>query len=373
VRIVYVTTLERGGPLTHLRALAPAVARRGFDVHVVWASESVAAGVRAAGVPSTVAALQHKWDLAGAARMWPTLRGADVVHTRDRRAGLYGRIMGAMAGAKVVHTLHGLPERMAVEVGRTRKTAAAPDAARPLRDRLHILAERQLGALGMVVTPSRAMAAWLAGAGVPPSRVEVIGHWIDLRRDRPAARRGPLVAGVVARLEWWKGIDVLIEACAQATQPLRLEIFGDGTERARLQQLAARHGVAARFHGEVHDVRERLDALDVLVSPSRAENAPFALLEGMAHGLPVIGTRVGGVPDIVEHERTGLLVEPGLSRPLADALDLLAADAALATSFGMAGALRASREFCEARVLPRFVALYHRLAEKPRAGAEAAH
>jgi len=366
LRILYVSTLEQGGPVTHLRALAPAIANRGFDVLVACPSERAAAAYRSAGVAATVLPLRHKSDVIGAARMWRTLGDADIVHTHDRRAGLFGRVLATMRGAKVVHTLHGLPEDLAIRLGRPRDGSPALPPVTRVRHRIHAQVESRLAALGVVVTPSRAMGEWLAAQGVPDSRIEVIGHWMDVRQHRPRARTQRMVIGVAAQLEPWKGIDVLIDACARAAEPACLEVFGDGSQRANLQRQAADRRVDAHFHGHVPNVREHLGELDLFVSPSRAENSPLAIMEAMAHGLPVIATRVGGVAELVDDGRTGVLVEPDNSSALAAALDRLAANAALADALGQSGALRVAREFSESRVLPRFTALYYRIVSSPR-------
>src|SRR5919198_1376779 len=88
MRVVYVSTIERGGPLSHLCQLAPAVAELGADVLVVCANGAAASALRATGIDAAELPLRHKFDLVGAGRVWPLLRGADLVHTHDRRAGL---------------------------------------------------------------------------------------------------------------------------------------------------------------------------------------------------------------------------------------------------------------------------------------------
>ena len=388
-KIVYVSTLERGGPLTHLRALAGAMSRRGFDVEVLCTSEAIAASFRDDGVAARTVAINGLRDVGATARLWRALGGADIVHSHDRRAGLFARVVGRLRNAGVVHTLHGLPESVHVRPLGIAQTGATSTADRsgaiaavrggatgeaiaamarpPLADRLRMVAEARLASLGTVVVPSRAVADWLVTRGVAAHRVEVIGHWIDVRRQSPRTRDGVLVVGVAAQLEPWKGIDILIDACAAMGQPVRLEVFGDGSQRRVLEQRAAQRRVDAHFHGEVADVRERLAGIDVLASPSRVENLPFAVLEGMAHALPVVATRVGGVPELVVDGETGLLVEPGDATALAAALDRLACAPALADAIGRAGAARASRFYNEAQILPRFLSLYRRLLDAPLA------
>ena len=158
--------------------------------------------------------------------------------------------------------------------------------------------------------------------------------------------------GVAAQLEYWKGLDTLLAACRAVTHPLQLEIFGAGSLRSRLEAEAATLDVPVRFHGHVHDVRSHLDDIDAFVLPSRAENLPVSILEAMAHALPVIATRVGGVAELVDDGCTGLLVEPEDVGALAAAITALAVHPERAAHMGRNGARRAAREFNAAHAGP---------------------
>ena len=106
MKVVYVCSLTEGGPLTHLRDLAPAVAAEGVDVQVVCADERSAEAFRAVDIPAVVRPLRHKLDLGGARGLRVELHGADVVHTHDRRSGLLARPLARAVGARSVHTFH---------------------------------------------------------------------------------------------------------------------------------------------------------------------------------------------------------------------------------------------------------------------------
>jgi glycosyltransferase involved in cell wall biosynthesis len=361
MRVVYVSTIERGGPLTHLRQLVPRVAARGVDVEVLCGGEELAAGFRRLDVPARALPVAHKLDLPGAAGLWPALEGADVVHTHDRRAGLFGRIVGRLRGARVVHTLHGMPEEIAARIGR----GDAPDPPGVSRGRIawlvhgYLPVESALTHLGHVVAPSQAMADFMLAHGFPARLVHVIPYGVESAGDGGRAEREKLVAGVAANLEYWKGIDVLLDAARLARAPLRLEIYGTGSQRGQLERQAA--GLDARFHGFVHDMRGPLAGLDVLVQPSRADNLPLSILEAMAAGLPVIGTRVGGIPELVLDGETGLLVEPESPEALARALDSLAASAERRAELGSRARERVEEHFSADGVATRTVALYEEL------------
>ena len=363
---MYVSTLDHGGPVSHLLDLAPHVARAGAEVRVVAASEAVAASFRATGVAATAVRVRSKWDVRGAGDLWPALAGADVVHTQDRRAGLFARPLGRLRGARVVHTYHGLPEDIAVRVGRS---TAPPGPSPSLLRRLwlfggYLRVEALLARLGAVVVPSRAMADFLAGAGIPPARISVLPSGIDVRRRRPRPVSSPPVVATVANLEHWKGVDLLVEAVAGLA--VRLEVYGDGTERAALEALAGRVGADVRFLGRVGDVRERLLGADLFVLASRAENLPISVLEAMAAALPVVATRVGGVPELVEHGVTGRVVEPDDPGVLAAAIADVLGDEEARLAMGAAGAARAAEHFDAVAAGERMLARYVELCASSR-------
>lgn len=360
MRVVYVSTVLGGGTLAHLRTLVPSIAALGVDVCVLCPSAEVASSFQRSGVDSRVMPLRHKFDLAGALQMSPSLRHADIVHTNDRRAGLLARPLARALGARSIHTLHGVPEEIAARVGRA-DAPLPPGVSRAgaaWRQHAYLRIEATLARLGLVVTPSHTMASFLRGSGLPSTRLRVIPHIIAVR-DATRRPRGPrVVLGVAAQLEYWKGIDVLLAACRAVTDPVQLEIFGDGSLRRRLEAEAATLDLPVRFHGQVHDMHSHLHELDMFVLPSRAENLPVAILEAMAHGLPVIATRVGGVAELVLDGETGLLIEPEDPGGLARAITALAQQPERAEQMGRRGAQRAAAEFNATMLAPRMVQLY---------------
>jgi glycosyltransferase involved in cell wall biosynthesis len=362
VKVVYVSSLEAGGPVTHLLDLAPRVAEAGVEVGVVCATDEIAGRLRARGVSAVVEPLRSPADLPGAARLRAHLTNADIVHTHDRRTGLLARPQAALAGSTVVHTFHGLPDSLFAAV----VPVDAPldsDGVGGLADQARLRAEAALSRIGTTVVPSHALARFLAAHGFPVERLRVIPNGVTVRRTEPRNEPGPVVVGTAAVLERRKGIDVLLGACTQIRGDYRLEIFGDGSLRGALEAAARAERVPARFHGHVPDGPGRLGELDVFVLPARAENLPMAILESMAWAVPVVATRVGGVPELVVDGATGLLVEPDDREALGAALEALVDDPGLRSSLGRAGAQRVATEFDSAIVAARMVALYEELLE----------
>jgi glycosyltransferase involved in cell wall biosynthesis len=206
---------------------------------------------------------------------------------------------------------------------------------------------------------------------VPASRVRVIRNGIDPEQFTPPARRertagtGPVI-GTLARLDPRKGISVLIQAMAilLPTLPDALLIIGGaGEEQGALERQVQALGIARRvvFAGSVHEPRDFYRRLDVFILPSLDEGFGLVAVEAMAMGLPVIGTRVGGIPEILTHDRNGLLVEPGDADGIANSICALWADPALRSRLAE-GARQTAVRFDIARTAAQLQAEYERLA-----------
>jgi glycosyltransferase involved in cell wall biosynthesis len=365
VKVVYAVSVARGGPLTHVLELAPRVAACGVDVTVLSSTRTSTERARGLGLDAVLVPLDHKFDVRGAAAAWRHIAQADIVHTHDRRTGLLVRAQARVRGPRPVHTFHGLPEEIFARVGRP--DARTPPGVSRAREAwlMHGLLriEALLSYLGTVVVPSAALAQFLGEHGFPRNRLHVIPNGVELGERAHHGPREPVVVVCAALLERRKGVDVLLEAAAIAQAPLRLEILGDGPERAALEARAQELGLDAHFAGYVDDVRERLREADIFVLPARAENLPMAILEAMATGLPVVSTRVGGNAELIEDQLTGLLVEPDDAAALAGALDQLASDPASRSTMGNAGFERVREKFEAGAMARRMVDLYTKLCE----------
>lgn len=366
MKIVYVSSLASGGPVSHLLDLAPSVAGLGIEVKVVCSGDSLVQKFAELGVEAISIPLRHKLDFRRTAAIWSQLDGADIVHTHDRRSGLLVRPQARIHRAAAVHTLHGVPDELWV-AAESKQALAPPGTSRAKLAWLRhgvLRMEAALSHLGAVVVPSYALARFLIANGFPARRITVIPNGIAVLRSEPGAAHDPIVVGTAAILEHRKGLDVLIDACAQVHTPLRLEIFGAGSLRAELEQRARNAGIDHRFHGYVTDIRDRMLDLDIFVLPARAENLPIAILEAMACALPVIATRVGGVPELVSDDETGILVEPDDCPALVQAIERLASSSAERERLGRNGVERIAGHFSSGEVARRMVSLYENLVRR---------
>lgn len=166
----------------------------------------------------------------------------------------------------------------------------------------------------------------------------------------PASRRGAvprlLTIGRMTRQKDHATLMAALGRLARAGHEFTTDIIGDGALHESLREAARREGIGARvvFRGALPhaDVLRAYTGADVFVLSSRWEGCPNVILEAMAHGLPVVATAVGGVPELVEHESSGLLVPPGNPQALADALARLIGDPELCAVMGRAGRSRAA-------------------------------
>jgi len=215
---------------------------------------------------------------------------------------------------------------------------------------------------------------WIARTRLPASRVTTIYNGVDperfrRRRSRIEARQmlglpvGALMIGSVGRLDPVKGFSYLLEAAASLIPEypnLLLAVAGTGPSHRDLLNDAERLGISnhVRWLGFCSDVNTVYDALDLFVLPSLRDALPYALIEAMAHELPAIGTSVGGIPEIIEDQETGLLVPPRQVADLARALRLLLASPERRIRMGGAARARVLKHFCEADCVRKTIQLY---------------
>ena len=191
--------------------------------------------------------------------------------------------------------------------------------------------------------------------GIPEERIRVIYNGVDTDKYHPASPgeravaraslgvpEGAFVIMAVGSLKPLKGIDVLLRATApllRGHDNARLVLVGDGVDRPALESLASELGIRAQvvFAGVRGDVDVALRAADVLALSSHTEALPTVIIEAMATGLPVVATRVGGVPELVEPDRSALLVPAADAAVLGAALQRLHSDADLRRALGTRG------------------------------------
>jgi len=355
-----------GGPALHVAYLTAGLRERGYDTTLVAGSlargeDSMAfvadaRDVQIVRIDELGREISPLRDFVATLRLARLIRHErpDILHTHTAKAGTVGRVAALLAGRHrpriVVHTFHGHVLRGYFGV---------------LRSRLFLLLERWLAKrTTALIAVSPQVRDDLVALGVAPAgRFAVIrlgielGERVDGRRNGRAESRRYLgigtdrfAVGWIGRMTAVKRTDDVLVAFKQLRDDgvdAVLCMVGDGPDRPGLERRAHELGIVqdTLFLGYQEDVAQYYAAFDALVLPSSNEGTPVSAIEALAAGRPVVATRVGGVPDVVQEGEDGFLVEPGAIGDLAARLAELARDPELRERMGRAG-----RE----RVLPRY-------------------
>jgi len=227
-----------------------------------------------------------------------------------------------------------------------------------------------------LVAISRAVKQSLVDSGFHPDEVDLVHSGIHPPERVDGARgsvleefglpSGTRLAVCVANLVPVKGHIILIEAMRRLIgrwPDLRLLLAGEGALRQQLEQSSREAGLAGRiiFAGFRTDIARLLSAAHLAVCPSRTEGLGLAILDSLALELPLAASRAGGIPEIVRHEETGLLVPPGEPEALANALDRLLTDRELAVRLGRNGRRLVLERFSVRAMVEGTEAVYRRV------------
>ncbi|MET0214727.1 MAG: glycosyltransferase family 4 protein [Vicinamibacterales bacterium] len=348
LRVLHVLTAAhaQGASISRVvRTLAKAISTRGYNV-TVWflgGDGPMADELRAAGIGVRAfdwSGARH--DVAGALRFRRSLQREkfSIVHLHfgGRTVPFFVR---SARRTKIVFHVH--------------YDGAEAGKAGPIHVRRWMADE--------VVALSRAVATNVVG--VPP---RVVYYGIEPREEitRPRGVSQPTTLGVASRLVPIKGIVYLIRALAllrRDVEGVRLEIAGAGPDQTTLRQEVHTLGLedSVAFVGWQPDIWPWLGRWDILVQPSLAEGFGMAALEGMAAGLPVVASSVGGLPELVEDGRTGYVVPPADPATLAARLRDLVLHADLRETMGAAGRARVRQHFSPERMAAEIATVYDRL------------
>lgn len=277
--------------------------------------------------------------------------GADVVHAHGYKADVYVYLALRGTETPIVSTCHNW-----VDDGPLVSLYGAVD---------RLLLRRY----ARVVAVSDEVRRRLLKAGVDEGRIRQIRNGIDLRPFVDAAsskggdRAGALAVGWVGRLSREKGADVFVTAAARVLAEVpgtRFVVVGEGPDREKLEALVDELQIrdAVSMPGRSDDMPSVFASLDAMVSSSRQEGLPMAILEGMASSLPLVATAVGDVPTVVRDGSTGVLVPPEDAELLATAIVGLLRDPARRERLGTAARRLIEDEFSAERMTADYLRVY---------------
>jgi L-malate glycosyltransferase len=279
----------------------------------------------------------------------------EVIHTQDLWSNMMGVLAGRLAGTRRVISV--------------RYDLASLSWYTPLRRR--ILRSIQNLSTVVVANSKGVRRFLLEQEGFHPSLIRVIYNGVDLstavgerKNLLPIAAPDDILLAVTANMRYeFKGHRFLIDAAAPLVKSwphLRFLLLGEGELRPKLEEQVASAGLDGHVHflGARSDVREILSICDLAVLPSLTEGLPNAVLEYMAAGLPTVATTVGGIPELIEHEHTGLLIPPGDTDALVEALTRLLSDRQLGNRLGKNAKAEVQNRFSYERLMGELEGLY---------------
>lgn len=351
MRLLLITPhLIAGGAERDTIALAGGLVRHGHRVTLASHGGALSPEAEDSGV-EVVELRTHSRTPLGLARLSRELaalvaeRGCDLVHTQAVLPAAAAR-RGLVRGMPVLVTIHNLHRRWSYPL--------AAGLLRWAADRVLFVSDYERRNFRRCGFPDDR--ALTVQTGLPDAFFDV----------EPEGTGDRFTFLMPARIDGRKGHDDLLRAVSiSRNAPFDVWIAGDGPARRSLERMAARLGVTdrVRFLGFQRDMPALLRRVSALVLPSLRESLPLSLREGMAAGLPVVATAVGGIPELVEHDRTGLLVPRRDPRRLARAMERLATRPDLATSMGEAARLTAERRWRLEGYLDRLETMYRELME----------
>jgi glycosyltransferase involved in cell wall biosynthesis len=353
-----ITKGEAGGAQTHLLEICRALHERVELVVVIGGSDAAplleeqlrALGVGTRRLAPMVNSLSP-WRLLRSTRALTRLlqqEKPDVIHAHSAIAGATARMAGRLANIPVVYTVHGFGFK--------------PQAPWPQRFAallLEWLLARLTAHMICVSEHERALARRLP---LPAGRISVVHNALQDNTLRAQPALEPMRVVMVARCAPPKRHDLLLQALALAAARLGREIpatlVGGGPQLPALQAQARALGLAqVRFTGDVGDVAQRLAEHNAFALVSDHEGLPISVIEALRCGLPVVGSDLPGLRELIDHGQEGWLV-PNLAAPLADALLALAAQPQERARMGQAARGRYEQQFEAQRMGQSVLAVY---------------
>lgn len=350
-------SLAWGGQEIRILTEARGFVERGHTVVIAAPPESLLfTRAGEAGLPTEAVSMRKRGYPAAVKRLLQVIDKYQIefVHTHSSRDSWLGLFAARFSGRRprLIRTRH-----LSTPIGRSglsRWLYARPDR--------------------IVTTGEATRRRLIEESGLSPRQIISIPTGIDLNHFRPAsppAGAAPAV-GMVAFLRDWKGHTYFIDAAREVLRKIPEAVFyiiGDGPEEERLRSLLDRIDMTSRIRmlGYQSDVREILSRLDIVVLTSYAnEGVPQSLLQAMAMGKPVIGTTVGGIPEVIDDGVNGYLIPPRDADACAERIVELIQNPARRAEMGRAGRARVEKEFSFEGMLDQVEAVYHAALEGRR-------
>jgi|GEM_PF-5275469 len=356
--------LSVGGVATHLKTLSRKLLENKYQVFLATCVDDQnkkiinsleALGVQIIPIPSTESTIRLAYYFLRKIIQYHKRFNFDLIHSHHRLTHLLGKVLSKLLKIPLLLTVHEFKKD-------------------------HRLMTRSWGSEKITV-PSRALKKHLINHyGIDQTCIRVIPNSLgqEFKVDQQKVTElekamfsdeGAMYVGYIGRISLEKGVDRIIESIPLVKEKMpdiRFRIFGEGSLQRKLESRCKELGLdpAGIFMGVCYDVNEVLYLLDVCVSPSRSESFSIFALEAMRAGKPMIAARVGGLPEVVIHGETGLLIEAENTQALADHIVSLCSDEKKRTEFGKKGRQRFEDAFTLASFYLNYRKQYTNLLEK---------
>lgn len=345
-------------------SLVRSLAARGIECHIgtlrsgPHSNVEILDAVRDCGTQGVIIECRGRFDRAvpGRIRDYALSSGIDIIHSHKYKTNLYARLASQGTQLRLMATCHNWVN------------------SRPALYAYAVLDKVVLRGFDAVVGVSQSVVDQLGRAGgrhlaCIPNGIDIARFQSDLSHEMARAHLGlppgPIV-GFVGRLSRLKDVSTLLRAFASLATPVpaALAIVGGGEEREALEREAHALEITGCTHflGERGDTASAYRAFDVLVLPSLVEASPLVVLEAMAAGTPVIATRVGAIPDVLDNGRCGYIVPTGNAPVLAERMAEVLADPVAQQRIRSAAATRVAEHYSLDAMTDQYVELYRSLA-----------
>jgi glycosyltransferase involved in cell wall biosynthesis len=355
VRVLQVCQPAGGGVARSVLTLSEELKARGWSVDVAASPGALADELRDKGINVIVLPLVREVspqrDAAATIRLYKLIRRGrySLVHAHSAKAGVVGRVAAWTARTPVVFT----PQAWSFLVSTSKNERW-----------VYVWVERALALLSsrIICVSSGEIELGRTCLWRVEDRLRLVPNGVTppaIRRDR----EGGLMVGTVARLARQKGIEYLVRAaeqvCAQRSG-VRFSVAGGGPIMEPLERELERRGLCSKFEllGEVKEIWEYLEGIDIFVLPSLWEGMPFALLEAMGFGLPVVATDVGGVRDLIPDANFGIVVPPADSLALQEGILRYVDSPRLRKTVGTLARMRVMQEFSTEQMIEGTLGVY---------------
>ncbi len=356
--------LNAGGISSYLILLGKGLKEKGHNVSIVSSGGNMVDDLESKGIVHIQIDMQTKSELS--VKVYQALHKLvrlvrkeqiDIIHANTRVTQVIGQLLSQITGRVYISTCHGFFKK---RLGRQLYPCWGD----------------------CVIAISEAVAQHLIkDFGVPSSRIALIPNGVDprayplmdedlkkIKKHKLSLKNGPLI-GIISRLSDVKGHQYLIEAMPRVVYQYidaSLLIVGEGKMDASLRALVKEKGLEdhIKFHPMVGKTAELLPLFDIFVMPSIQEGLGLAVMEAQAAGLPVIASNVGGLPSIVKHQQTGLLVPPRDSEALADAILWFLDNKEEAKRIGSQAKAFIQEEFPVIRMVEKTMGVYEKVYKK---------